>query len=408
MLLWIGQGISGLGSFMQVWAINWHLYAITHKAISLGLIGLFRVIPIIIFSLIGGSVADAIDRRKVMLSTQTLMASVALIFAYLTWRHELTQLWIYGLTVVGAAAVSFDNPARQALLPQLVPKEDLTNAFSLNTIIFRVSTIGGPVAAGFLIARGGLVLTYLLNAVSFLAVIGALLAMRLPHADPTHQDGEPKAVGSSISLESIKEGLQFVLSTPLLTWTMALDFFATFWSSANALLPIFARDILHVGARGYGFLAAAQEVGALLAGGFLAMQPTIRRQGRAVLWSVMLFGLATVIYGVSRSFLLSWLALAVVGGSDAVSTIMRVTIRNLVTPNRLRGRMISVNMIFFMGGPQLGEFEAGLVAQWLNGPLSVIIGGVGCLLTVGWVAWRASVLRRYVFQPEAAAAPETA
>ena len=394
--------MSGIGSFMQVWAINWQLYAITHKPVALGLIGLFRVVPIVILSLVGGSVADFADRRKVMLATQSSLALVACVLAVLTYTHHLNAAWIYLLTAVGASAMAFDNPSRQALIPSLVPREHLTNALSMMSVVFRTSTIIGPVLAGVLIARGGIAATYWINAVSFLAVIWALIAMRPAPVETRAADAAPPRV----TWQSIKEGLVFVKSTPLLVSTMVLDFLATFFSSANALLPIFAKDILHVGPQGYGTLAAAEAVGALIAGFFLSFLPPIKKQGLTIITSVTLYGIATVVFGASTAFWLSWLALAIVGASDAVSTVLRQTIRQLATPDRLRGRMTSVNMIFFMGGPQLGELEAGLVAQWFGGPLSVVIGGVGCLLTVAIVAARARVLRTYVFDPDEPIASE--
>jgi MFS family permease len=379
---------------MQMWAINWHVYGLTHKAISLGLIGLFRVVPIVLFSLLGGTVADAWDRRRVMLVTQSVLAAVAMVLGVLTWTNHINAYGIYGLTMVGAAATAFDNPARQSLIPRLVSREDLTNAISLNSVIMRTSTILGPLFAGVLIGRGNLTITYISNAISFIAVIAALLAMR-KRDDPPQVQQEPEQERTPVSWGSLKEGFHFVQQTPILVWTIWLDFFATFFSSANSLLPIFARDILHSGARGYGVLAAAQAVGSLTAGVAVAFGKPFSRQGKVVLWSVFIYGIATVLFGASRWFLLSWLALALVGASDGISTILRQTIRQLVTPDRLRGRMTAFNMIFFMGGPQLGEFEAGLAANWLGGPWSVIVGGMGCLLTVGWVASRAPALRKY-------------
>lgn len=390
-LLWFGQGVSAIGSTMQVWAINWQLYELTHSTLALGMIGLFRVIPIVVFSLIGGTVADAWDRRRVMLVTQITLAAVAAALGALTVTHHITSSAIYTLTVLGAAATAFDNPARQALLPHLVPRADFAGAVALNSIVFRTATIVGPMCAGLLIAHGGLGDTYWINAVSFLAVIGALVAMRLTPEDAT----DPGDERGRVSFAALTEGLRFVWRTPILVWTLSLDFLATFFSSANALLPVFAKDILHVGARGYGLLAAAEAVGALTAGAVLSLGRPIVRQGRTVLWAVVVYGLATVVFGASRLFWLSWLALATVGVADSVSTVLRQTIRQLVTPDRLRGRMTSVNMIFFMGGPQLGEFEAGLVARWLGGPWSVIVGGIGCLLAVAMVAARGRVLRDY-------------
>ena len=393
---------------MQVWAINWHLYVLTHQAIALGMIGLFRVIPIVLFSLLGGAVADAWDRRRVMIVTQSVLALNALALGVLSLAHRIDAPLIYLLTLIGAGAMAFDNPARQSLLPLLVPRPLFTSALSLNSVIMRVATISGPLFAGVIIASGGIPFTYLINAVSFLAVIAALLAIR-PHSGTAETGSQPSAVNLAdstpkvkVNAESLREGLRFVIQTPILVWTMALDFFATFFSSASALLPIFARDILHAGARGYGFLAAAEAVGALIAGITLSMSKPIRKQGITVIISVVMYGLATVLFGVSRLFVVSWCALLISGAADAVSTVMRQTIRQLTTPDALRGRMTAVNMVFFMGGPQLGELEAGLVAKWIGAPWSVITGGLGCLFAVTWVAVRSRTLREYTFADEGA------
>src|SRR5207253_10565681 len=198
-----------------------------------------------------------------------------------------------------------------------------------------------------------------------------------------------------ISFQALVEGLRFVWRTPIIVQTMTLDFVATFFASANQLLPIYAKDILFVGARGYGFLAAAPAAGAIIAGLIVARMGAIKKQGVTVIVSVAIYGAATIAFGVSRVFWFSLLMLAMVGAADTVSTILRQTIRQLVTPNKLRGRMTSVNMIFFMGGPQLGEVEAGTVAALLGAPLSVVTGGAACVLAATLAFMKARSLRRY-------------
>ena len=282
-------------------------------------------------------------------------------------------------------------PARQALLPTLVPREHLPNAISLNTIMFQAAAVTGPAIGGLLIASAGVAWAYVANAVSFGVVIVALLMMR---DVPTHEPSE--AASREISIRAALEGLRFVFRAPLIRSTMLLDFFATFFSSATALLPIFAQDILHVGAEGYGWLFAAPAAGALVTGAFLVvLMERIERRGHALLWSIACYGLATVVFGLSHSFWLTFGCLALSGASDTVSTVIRNVIRQLETPDRLRGRMTGINMVFFMGGPQLGELEAGVVANWLGAPFSVISGGLGCLLATGWVAASTPLLRRY-------------
>jgi MFS family permease len=212
---------------------------------------------------------------------------------------------------------------------------------------------------------------------------------------PTRQPSEDGS-RDDVSWRSALEGLRFVFSQPLIRSTMLLDFFATFFSSATALLPIFAQDILQVGPRGYGWLYAAPAVGAVTtSAAMVPLTSRIRRRGPVLLWAIVLFGLATVVFGLSQWFWLSFVCLALTGATDTISIIIRNLVRQLETPDRLRGRMVGVNMMFFIGGPQLGEFEAGLVASWLGPVFSVVSGGVGCLVATGWVAAATPALRRY-------------
>jgi len=391
-LLWAGQLVSITGSLMQTAAILWHVSLLVppeKKALALGMVGLVRVVPLIFFAIVSGVFADAHDRRRLMLFTQTAMALCATVLALLTFRG-LHSLWpIYLLSALSAAAGSFDGPARQALIPNLVPREDLPNALSLMTIAWQTGAVLGPSLAGIIIASLGIGWTYALNAVSFLAVIGALVLMRGVRERETTER-------SAISLHAALEGLRFVFRQPIIRSSMLLDFFATFFSSATALLPIFAQDILHVGARGYGWLYAAPSIGAGLTGlVMVGVVDRIERRGRVLFWAVAGYGLATVAFGVSRQFWLTFLCLALTGATDTVSMVLRNIIRQLATPDHLRGRMSGVNMIFFAGGPQLGELEAGLVANWFGAPISVMTGGLGCLVAVAWIAGRTPALRGY-------------
>lgn len=391
-LLWFGQLISFSGSMMQNAAILWQVSLLVpedQKAIALGLVGVVRVVPIILFSMISGVVADALDRRKLMLITQIGMTAVAVLLTIVTFGG-LTVVWpIYLLAALGAAFGSFDGPARQSLVPNLVPREHLPNAISLNTIMFQVASVAGPALGGLLIGGFGVGWAYTFNAISFLFVIAALILMR---DLPQRTAGEK----TEISLRAAGEGLRYVFTAPLIRSSMLLDFFATFFASATALLPIFAQDILKVGAQGYGLLSAAPSVGAMLTS--LVMVRAIERmnrRGEIMLWAVFGYGLATVVFGFSRNFWLTFLCLALTGATDTVSMVIRNIIRQLSTPDNLRGRMTSVNMIFFMGGPQLGELEAGAVAQAFGPVVSVVTGGLGCLLATAWVAWQTPELRAY-------------
>ncbi len=391
-LLWLGQLVSTCGSQMQSAAILWHVSLLAdprHKGLALGMVGLSKVVPIMVCSVIAGVVADARDRRKVMIITQSAMAVIAAILAILTFKG-LSVLWpVYLLASLSSAAFAFDGPARQSLIPNLVPREHLANAISLNTIMFQTAAIAGPSLAGIAIAMAGTAWVYLLNAVSFLFVLGALIMMK----SRGRADG---GVASKISFASAREGLRFVFRAPIIRSTMIVDFFATFFASAQALLPIFAQDILRVGARGYGLLYAAPSIGAVIASVFMVgVVDRIQRRGAVLIWSVLVFGLATVVFGISRNLWLSVACLALTGAGDTVSMVIRNLVRQLETPDELRGRMTGVNMIFFMGGPQLGELEAGVMAQLFGATVSVVTGGIGCLVATLAIAAAEPALRHY-------------
>jgi MFS family permease len=407
--VWIAQGLSLTGSQMQSTAAHWHIYLLTRSPVALGALGLVRVLPIIVFSLIGGVFADRYDRRRLMLATQAFMAVVTGALALLTLGgHDSAGLLYVTYALLGAAA-AFDNPARQALVPRLVPTVDLPAAITLNLTAMQAAQIGGPALAGFLIAQltgasgaeavaadaRSLGWIYAANALSFLGVVLALATIHASGEVPAPRSGQHEGV-----IASAREGLRFVFRTPLLVWTMGLDFIATFFSGAMSLLPIVADRVLGVGAVGYGWLVAAPAAGALVGSLFTSVRALPRHQGRVLLWSVAGYGIATIAYGLSRSFLFTFIALALSGLADLVSTVIRQTLRQLLTPDALRGRMTSVTMIFFMGGPQLGELEAGLVAslflsQVVGVTVSIVSGGVLTTLAVIAVAMRSRALREY-------------
>jgi len=391
-LIWVGLLASYTGTFMQNAAVLWHVSVLVpedRKALALGMVGLVRVGPIVFFSMVSGVAADALDRRKLLVATQVVLAVLAAVLAALTFAG-LAAVWpIYLITGLTAAAAAFDLPARQSLIPTLVPREHLPSAISLGTIMLQIALVVGPSLGGVVIGTLGLAWVYTFDAVSYAAVVVALLMMR-------DVKGRPENGARGFTVGAAFEGLRFVFRAPLIRSTMLLDFFATFFSSAQALLPIFAQDILRVGAHGYGVLYAAPAAGALLASGLMvpAMQ-IVERRGLVLIGAVGVYGLATVVFGLSRSFWLTYAMLAAAGAADTVSMVFRNVIRQLETPDELRGRMTGVNMIFFMGGPQLGELEAGLVANWIGAPLSVVTGGVGCLVATAWVAAVTPRLRAY-------------
>ncbi|MEW6029768.1 MAG: MFS transporter [Chloroflexota bacterium] len=371
--LWIGLLISITGSQMQIAAIHWHIRELTGEPdpLALGAIGLARILPVVVFSFIGGAVADNFNRRWILFITQTVLALQAAALAILTFGGHITIWHIYGLTALQAAAMAFDLPARQALVPNLVPREHLPSAFSLGTVAFNAGAITGPLFFG-LIPEGGQGTAYLLNSLSFVAVIAALLLMGHVPQDFKHASG--------VNLRAMLDGVRFIFGRPLILSTMLMDFVATFFASANTMLPIVARDILHVGKAGYAWLTSAQAIGSVLAGVVTSQIRELRRQGRLFLFSVTVFGAATVWFGLSRAFVPAMIALLLIGAGDAVSTVIRNTIRQLQTPDHIRGRMTSVNQIFFMGGPQLGEVEAGVAAFLFGVPFAIVSGGIGCIL----------------------------
>jgi MFS family permease len=394
-LLWAGLGVSFAGSFMQQAAILWHVSLLVpsdQKALALGMVGLVRFVPIVGFSLLSGTAADVFDRRKLMLVTQLGGTAVALGLAAVTFLG-IHSVWpIYLLAGIGASVGAFDPPSRHALVPMLVPREHLPNALSLNTVMAQIASVAGPAAGGFIIAGGHLGWAYVVNAASFMFVVVALLMMK----DVPAVDRASHHARDEMSLAAVKDGLRYVFRSPIIRSTMLLDFFATFFSSATALLPIFAQDILHVGPRGYGWLYSASAVGSTL--GSLALVPfahRMRHRGRMLIWAVAGYGAATIVFGVSTSFWISFGCLACAGASDAVSMVIRNLVRQLETPDALRGRTVGISMIFFMGGPQLGELEAGLVGDWIGPALSVVTGGVGCLVATALIAAWTPELRRY-------------
>jgi len=402
--------VSLVGSQMQNVAIDWHVWVLTRSPLALGLVGLVRIVPIVILSLVGGLVADRRDRRRVLIVTQSVMALVALALGVVTLLGRDTVGLVYLLTACTSAAGAFDNPSRQSLVPRLVPEKDLPGALAVLLSIFQLASIGGPALTGLILAgtalgsapgtsalRGhtdGLAFIYFLNAVSFLGVLVTLFTLKT-----SGEVARPEGTAEN-PLASLREGLRFVFTTPILVWTMTLDFFATFFAGSMSLLPIFADQVLKAGPAGYGWLRAAPGIGALLGSVWTSVHGLPRRQGRVFLWAVAAYGVTTIVFGLSRSFWLTFGALALVGLSDTISTVVRQTVRQLVTPDGLRGRMTGVNMIFFMGGPQLGELEAGFVASLfasaaLGASVAVVSGGVGTLLVALFIAARAKVVRDY-------------
>ena len=306
-LLWIGQFISNIGSQMQLVALNWQVYVITHSAVALGIIGLARVIPIIIFSLFGGIAADRFNRKIILTLTQSSLFILSILLTLLTITHQISSLSIYLITALATIAMAFDTPSRQAFIPRLVKDEQLQNALTLNSIMYQVSTVIGPTIAGIFIGRLGLEYVYGFNALTFIAVLVALFMIQT--------SGIVIGQKAAFSIYGIMEGINFIRSRTIIWSTMLLDFFSTFFSSATALLPIFAKDILKVGPEGLGLLYAAPAIGAVIAGVTLAHFQFLRKEGKVILVSVGIYAIGTIIFGLSKSFTIALVGLLLVGVS---------------------------------------------------------------------------------------------
>lgn len=394
-----GSFISNVGNMVQASAVSLHVYHLTGSSLMVGLLGLVRVLPMLLFSLWGGIVADHRDRRSILLITQSCLGVVALLLTAMVWMGQEHVAIIYVCVGLYAVARAFDGPARQSMLPNLVPTEHLPNAIGINGISWRLSDVIGPVIAGTIIylggfrGLGGFGTCYLVNFVSFAAVLLALwlLPPKPPQGQLANRPQNLRDIGISI-----KEGLEYVRNTPVLRSTMWIDFWATLFSAADALLPAFATDILKVGPQGYGILQGSIGVGALIGATLMTSLPPVRRQGLWVILMIGLYGFFTLLFGFSNGLIMAVICLAGTGFADMVSTVLRQTIRQMATPDHMRGRMSATSMLFNITGPQLGDFEAGLVATPLGERWSVAIGGFASMLVAAH--WgRGKALRDYKY-----------
>jgi len=367
-------------------AIAWHVFDLSHSAFHLGLIGLVQFIPALTLTLVGGAVADSYDRRTVMMLAQVVPLLCSAVLFLLTRSGLVTLPLIYALILLVATAAAFDSPSRAALLPTLVSRDIFPRAVTIASTAQALAFVTGPATGGLIIAESGIGTVY---AVYGTLILGSLSMLAFIH--PQHTERSQRAV----SWQAIREGLSFVRRQHVILGCMTLDMFAVIFGGANALLPIYANEILHVGARGYGLLTSSLELGALLTSLVLITVPTIRHAGRALMIAVVAYGLATIVFGLSRWFPLSVLAYMAVGVADQISVVMRSTTIQLSTPDALRGRVSSVNFIFIGASNQLGAVESGFVAALTSAPFAVVSGGVGCLIVLAIVAVTLPELRRY-------------
>src|SRR5512135_2726405 len=377
-VFWTGSFLSSIGTQFTTVAMAWQIYELTNSPLQIGLLGLARALPQIFLLLVGGLLADAMNRRKLMMCTQIGLFCVSTTLALLTFFGKASPQMLYVATVLLAIFTSLEQPSRQSLIPSLVPRAHLAQALALQGTQRYVPIIAGPSLAGVLLAFSGPAACYAVDACSWLAMLAALLLLR---ASITEGGG-----WKTVSIRSLREGMQFVWSHGVIFPLMLLDFSATFFGNARGLFPIFARDILLVGPKGLGLLYASRAVGSLLAAFGMTLFGPVKRAGRWIFVGIGVYGLSTAFFAQSQIFWLSVLMLMLTGAGDTVSSILRSTINQLSTPDALRGRMSSINSIFTSNGPQLGQFESGLVAAWLGAQASALTGGLATLLVLAAVA----------------------
>ncbi len=399
----VGSFFSNVGGSLQIWAVFWQLDHLTHRPEAVGTVGLIRVVPLLVFGLLAGHLADTRERPKVLLVTQSTMGALALLLAFLTFTGRITPGLIYGIVLLDSVARAYDGPARQSLVANLVPQEHYPNAASISGIGWRLSEVLGPVLSGGLIALFGATngpgLAYLGNALSFGTLLYAVL--RLPHLPAKMA----RTKGAQAVFKSIGDGLIFLRGAMVVRNAMWIDFWGTLVAGASALLPTFARAVLHVGPTQYGFLVASQGLGAMAASSYLAWRPAYAQPGRIVIGMIALFGLATVGVGLAPNLWVAIVFLAGVGATDMISTVQRQTIRQLAVPDRMRGRLSSIGMIFQVSGPQLGDWEAAQVAGIYGTRTSFVLGGLGAVFAAAWYGFRGPALRDYEYKPEVSGAP---
>ena len=386
-MLWIADSIAVLGAQIQNVAITWQIYELTGNAFQLGLLGLFRFIPVIFFGLYGGVIADRRDRRSILVVTHILLMLTTAVLLFTTMAGMTTVLVIYAVTFVAASVNSFAGPARQAIIPALVPREEIAGASTVLNLAMQTAQIGGPALGGILIGTFGLASAYAIGTVSFVAVIVAALLITVR---------ENIVVGTTNGVAAVVDGLKFLWTNPILLSVMALDFIATFFAASTVLYPFFAEDILKMGPDGLGLLLGAPAAGAVIGSLIMSALPIPQRPGVAIVAAIIAFGLCILGFGLSTIVWLSLLLLAGSGAADAISMAMRHSIRNLVTPPEYRGRIAAAHSTFAKGGPQLGELRSGAMASAFGTQFSVAFGGlatvIGCLVMVrlipGLVSYR--------------------
>jgi MFS family permease len=374
-LFWAGDGLSSIGSQFTTVAMAWQIYELTDSPLQIGVLGLAQAVPQMSLLLVGGMLADVVDRRKLMIATQLVQGGVSALLLIVTALGIVSPAFLYLASALIGVATSLDNPARQSMVPNLVGRAELTSALALTNAQRRFAQIAGPALAGVALAVVGPAFCYGVDTASWFAMLGALALIRLaPRADA----GRP-----ALTARALGEGWRFVWTHPVILTMMVLDFGQNFFGSPQALLPIYARDILVVGPQGLGMLYAAIAAGSLVMAVALSVRGAARRAGLLVILGVTVYGATTVVFAVSHAFWLSLLMLAGAGAGNTLGAVLRQTINQLSVSDELRGRVTAVNSIFTSGGPRLGQFESGVTAAWWGAEGSALVGG---LLTMALAA----------------------
>ena len=380
----IGWVVSVVGRQVQEVAATYEIYERTGSKLALAWIGLAQGIPLIALILPAGHLADRFDRRRIIMVTQLVWFASALGLTAVSHLQGPVPL-MYLMLGIGAAAHAVGWPARSSMLPQIVPPGIFNNADTWNSSFFQIASMAGPALAGFILVRGATP-AYLVDAGCALAFFGALAAVR---PRPAARSTEPA------NLESLIAGIRFVWRTKIILATITLDLFAVLLGGSIYLLPVFRRDVLHVDEVAFGWLRAAPAIGAFAAAMLIAHMPPMKKAGRAMLWAVAGFGVATIVFGLSRSFWLSFAMLALTGAFDNVSVVVRHTLIQALPPESMRGRVAAVNGVFIGASNELGGVESGVTAAWWGPVASVVVGGIGTLLVVGGVALVWPQVRRF-------------
>lgn len=394
-LVWAGEFVSGFGTRMHAVALSWQVFDLTGSVALLGVLGLVRAVALMSTALIGGAIADTRDRRKLLLVTNLLLLLLSAGISIATATGAVNVLLLYAVAMAVAATSAFDEPARHALIPTLVPRDRIPAAMSVNILTGNVAEMAGPAAGGLAVATLGIAGTYALDAVTFLAVVIALLAMKARPEVPVTTVG---------GLHAVREGLRFIRMTPVIYGIMLLDFLATVLGSTVGLAPVFADEILEVGPEGLGLLLSAPAIGAVAGGALLSLLPQPRHPGWLIVLAIVAYGLFLALFGIAPSLWLAMVFLAGAGLADALSMAMRHTIRNLATPDALRGRVSSAHSAFSAGGPRLGEFQSGMTASLIGAREAMVVGGFACVAAAGVLAWLIPAITGYRFEEEQEAA----